>query len=103
MSRELKLKSIEFIIKHIPKLEHWEQVELNKNIDIIIQALKRNNPKKIIKYSSEHTGICPNCDFKEISITIWRNKITDEIQNIDVHDNYCKHCGQRLEGSDNNE
>ena len=62
----------------------------NEAIDIAIQALEKQIPKKVI--SDEAFGRCPVCGY------IFNSELVNEY-NI----KYCPDCGQALDWSDNDE
>ena len=75
-----QIENLEFIIKYIPKLEYWEQIEVNKKINILIHTLNRNEPMRPI-HIKQLTYSCPNCNHEQHT----------------VGNNYCNQCGQKLD------
>ena len=53
-----------------------------KNMEMIVQALEKQIPKKVVQKSYMVKGavVCPMCEF--VTLT---------------GDNYCSHCGQKLD------
>ena len=56
-----------------------------KKIEMIVQALEKQIPKKVVQKSYMVKGavVCPKCEF--VALTV---------------DEYCSHCGQKLDWSD---
>ena len=72
----------------------------SKVLKMVQELVDRNTPMKVVAHNGEHKGFCPNCHYKELPITIWRDKKTDEIKSIQNHFKFCPNCGQALERSE---
>jgi hypothetical protein len=87
----------------VESMEDWKNLCLDsgakKNIQVAIDALKKQIPQKpVIKtvvYGEPCDALCPSC----------REKFPDiggvcEALEACVMQNYCEHCGQRIDWSD---
>ena len=92
---------------HVDDILHIENSYELTVIDNAIEELetlrKKETPMKVILHNGKHNGFCPNCGYKELPITIWLDKKTDEIKEIENHFKYCPNCGQRLDWGDKSE
>lgn len=93
---EVILKSLGNLdVTHESSDEHKQEIIEKLEATIILGNILLKNTERSFYVEQEHVGVCKSCN-EHIPITIWRDKQTDQITDIEVKYAGCPYCLQRL-------
>lgn len=80
-------------------LEHATFPMEYKAHETLKELFQRATPMKPIRYDNGDYK-CPNCKCFGVQISIRARQLSSDDQYLPMHLNYCRHCGQAIDWSD---